>query len=271
MAASISHKTITRLLNVTGLGDKVNDLILSRVCSGKSENLVIFFHGDIQDYSEMMSANPNSKNYCQWNLEDTGSILAKKFSNHVIMTVKASRIDSRAKACFDNFVKTDRYGEPTFAMDIKPLMHLQLLTEQAIKSSDWLSSLKCIKLIGFSQGMTVINQIIHSLYSLDQSPNSDLEAFASLIKHIYWLDGGKCWLTDEKIIQTLKNRRIFGHVYVTPLQVCNRDRPDNQINYKIFLSFLDCLKIDHVHKLYYKDSEPSFAHHFQLLADFDSD
>lgn len=117
--------------------------------------------------------------------------------------------------------------------------------------------------------MTVVNQLIHSLHVLDQSSSNHLESFASLIKHIYWLDGGKCWLTDEKIISTLKDRDIFGHVYVTPLQVCNPDRSENQINYKIFKSHLDAMKISHVDKLYYKDTKPSFDNHFQLLSDFD--
>ncbi|XP_074604381.1 mitochondrial protein C2orf69 homolog [Brevipalpus obovatus] len=266
----MAEVVLKRLIAVKGLDGRMNDILvawLDRKLSKNPDTLTMFFHGDIQDFSENMDQTA----YLKWNFENTAQILAKKFSDDLIMLIRCSHRKSFGfqKCFFDNFVQSDRYGEPTYKKSIESLKHLKCLSEQVSKNQDIkISDLNQIKLVGFSQGVTALNQIIYAIHTLDESSDPELEKFVGLIQDIYWLDGGQSWITEEKVLQTLKHRNIRCHITVSPFQVENPSRPGNRQNFLMFREFVEKLKIDSKFSFLFHDQEPSCENHFKVLEAF---
>jgi len=95
---------ITRLESLLGWNKLKNDVILFKNKSTSGQKLAIYFGGDIQDYHEQMKSHEENKRYQEWNLEATGRLLTQKFTHHMVMIVKASRMANQCYACYDHFV-----------------------------------------------------------------------------------------------------------------------------------------------------------------------
>lgn len=71
---------------------------------------------------------------------------------------------------FSFYPESDQYGEPIYKKSIESLKHLRSLAIQVLNSKDAdISHLNQIKLIGFSQGIAPLNQIIYAIHALEKS------------------------------------------------------------------------------------------------------
>lgn len=224
--------------------------------------------------------------FYRWNLENTTMLIANKFPEDCVLLVKAARQKNFGfkKNLFENFVRkfvrnaqscfyahnislgSDYCGDGIYQVNVNALLHLKLLVEQAsgVKYFD-LSKISHIKLVGFSQGTTALNQLVYSLYALNTVKIGSLHRFASLIEHVFWLDGGRCWITDQKVLQVLEERCIRCHIAVTPFQVDNPERLENRTNFLLFKKHLQTMTLQLDHKLYFENQKPSIEMHFKLL------
>lgn len=119
-----------------------------------------------------------------------------------------------------------------------------------------------VKLIGFSKGVVVLNQILREL-----SSSSDTVV---KISTIMWLDGGHnggqgIWPTDKKLLETLVDKNISVDVRVTPYQVKNTNRPWIGREEKSFTSTLIRLGAKISRKLYFEDQPASIDNHFSVI------
>ncbi|KAJ7354758.1 hypothetical protein OS493_030535 [Desmophyllum pertusum] len=111
--------------------------------------------------------------------------------------------------------------------------HLKALLESAVRQNlpeeeeDATFDFQVI-LVGFSKGCVVLNQIIYELSMVSAGVDPRLNAFASRISTMYWLDGGhsgesNTWITDEKFLYHLAKHVPSIRVHVTPYQIKEHD------------------------------------------------
>ena len=75
------HECSPKIFNkIEGYNHTSNDVILFKSKHLAKFNL-IYFGGDIQDYPDEMKKSINSRDFTQWNLLNTGSLLNDKFSS----------------------------------------------------------------------------------------------------------------------------------------------------------------------------------------------
>lgn len=154
-------------------------------------------------------------------------------------------------------------------MNVDSLLHLKLLIDQASSVVGFeLKDIIHIKLVGFSQGVTALNQLVYSLHALRSIENNSLVNFASLIRHVYWLDGGRSWITDKRVLKVLEESNINCHIAVTPFQVNNPERVVNKKNFFIFKALIENMKIKSDCTRYFEDERPALENHFKLLKVF---
>lgn len=73
-----------------GYIDRCNDMIYSRPTMSPTQDVLLYFGGDIQDYRENMEKTDN-KVHNEWCLENTAEILSKNFPKKHILVVRPSR------------------------------------------------------------------------------------------------------------------------------------------------------------------------------------
>ncbi|XP_073993606.1 mitochondrial protein C2orf69 homolog isoform X2 [Rhodnius prolixus] len=128
-----------RLARVAGYQGRSNDIVYtppwspsppdSNAVQQSSSQVVVFFGGDVQDFSENMEAHRDNKRYAKWNLENTASILQSQFENHHIVVVRPSRMEFKMFSCFDNFVPCNNTGAPDHTPMHFALLHLERLLQ----------------------------------------------------------------------------------------------------------------------------------------------
>ncbi|KAK9505439.1 hypothetical protein O3M35_009500 [Rhynocoris fuscipes] len=126
-----------RLARVAGYQGRYNDIVYTPPWSATgdinalqhSSQVVVFFGGDVQDFSENMEAHRDNKRYARWNLENTASILQAQFENHHIVVVRPSRMEFKMFSCYDNFVPCNNTGAPDHTPMHFALLHLERLLQ----------------------------------------------------------------------------------------------------------------------------------------------
>ena len=107
-----------------------------------------------------------------WCLENTCSLLQKKFPNSAIWIVRPSRMLRNLFSCFHNFVQSSLVGVPTYSPGYGALPQIERLLLDACKKVHKWGTLRMdvraavhlpIVLVGFSKGCVVLNQVLHEL------------------------------------------------------------------------------------------------------------
>ena len=125
-----------------------------------------------------------------------------------------------------------------------------------------------IKLIGFSKGCAVLNQLIHEL---DKSKdNKNLKVFLSNISEIYWLDGGThggqgAYITEDEKLRDLKSLGCKIIVHVTSYQINDPMRKWIEEEEEIFVDKLKELKADIAEYRHFMDEQGHLENHFKVL------
>ena len=239
---------------VLGLSGRTNDLIVAE-SGGPLSSVLVFFGGDVQDLSEVMSSHRDNKRYISWSLESVAMMLAVAMPKHQIVVVRPSRMERGTFSCFDNFVPTDSVGSPKHADNCGAVAHLAALLKEGLGRSD-----KPVSLVGFSKGVVVLNQILREIQT-----DQELQ-----IGKMVWLDGGHnggkdIWPTDKKLLEVIVDKNISVDVRVSPYQVKNPLRPWLGREEKLFTGTLKRLGADITRKLYFEEEEPSIETHFRVI------
>ncbi|XP_049821620.1 mitochondrial protein C2orf69 homolog isoform X2 [Aethina tumida] len=117
-----------RLCRVNGYNDRHNDVVYCHpAVKSPSHTVVVFFGGDVQDFTENMQVHRDNKNYIQWNLEDTAKTLQTGFPENHIVVIRPSRMEYKTFSCFENFVPSSKCGAPEHTPMHNALEHLEKL------------------------------------------------------------------------------------------------------------------------------------------------
>ena len=141
-------------------------------------------------------------------------------------------------------------------------------SESDRKEHPVLNSAFPIKLIGFSKGCAVLNQLIHEL---DHSKGDEnLNAFLSSISEIYWLDGGThggqgAYITEDEKLRDLKSLGCKIIVHVTSYQINDPMRKWIEEEETIFVDKLKELKTDITEYRHFMDEQGHLENHFKVL------
>ncbi|RLU26935.1 hypothetical protein DMN91_000734 [Ooceraea biroi] len=208
---------------ITGVSGRCNDVLYTRPKSQLTQDLLVFFGGDVQDTQENMEKHSDSKEYIKWSLENTATILSEQFPRHHVFVVRPARMSVTKCAvfsCFDNFVPGDKYGTPTFRPMHQALKHLRQLLLCCLEHVKTLGAkedvdnqrnieAESVSLIGFSKGCAVLNQFLHEFHYYDENPSDDTDVrdFVRLIRDMWWLDGGHngskdTWITEREVLES---------------------------------------------------------------------
>ena len=141
-------------------------------------------------------------------------------------------------------------------------------SESDIQEHPVLNSAFPIKLVGFSKGCVVLNQLIHELDHTKD--NENLKVFISNISEIYWLDGGHiggqgAYITEDKKLQDLKNLGCKIVVHVTPYQINDPMRRWIGEEEEKFVNELKELKADITEYRHFMDEIGHIQNHFKVL------
>ena len=128
-----------------------------------------------------------------------------------------------------------------------------------------------VTLIGFSKGCVVLNQLLYDLALAKQ--DKEVGTFTSLVKAMYWLDGGhnggmNTWITQEPVLKSLVGAGIKVHSHVTPYQVEDDRRPWIAKEQKKFVSRLRLMGVAIDNTLHFSGETRSLDIHFRLLKEF---
>ncbi|XP_024939332.1 UPF0565 protein C2orf69 homolog isoform X3 [Cephus cinctus] len=273
------------LNKIPGFAGRCNDILYSSPLRVTAvHRLIVFFGGDVQDLKSCMEKHNDSKRYLMWSLENTLSILSKRFPQSHIMIVRPSRMEIKSYAvfsCYDNFVPGDEYGVPSFKPNNNALLHLSKLlrsvltqVSQQVRSVVWNFDILGVNLtlMAFSKGCVVLNQFLHEFHHIQNQENLDenLKDLTKRIKDIWWLDGGHAgtkdtWINDKRILESFAKLGIKVYVYVTPYQVNDKRRPWIKNQENLFCKTLQELHVPVQRTLHFKEEKPSLTTHFNVL------
>ncbi|XP_066147248.1 mitochondrial protein C2orf69 isoform X2 [Euwallacea fornicatus] len=272
-----------RLSAVLGLKDRKNDIIHTQSLTDPIKNnphVVVFFPGDVQDYTENMEAHRDSKYYKEWNLEDTALKLQNKFPGDHILVVKPSRMALKTFTCFQNFVKSNELGVPEHSDNYDSLRHLDCLIKEAserLKTCEESAVYDFqdldLRIVGFSKGCVVLNQFLYEFRYYKNIDDQDIITLINKIRDMYWLDGGhsggkNTWVTDHAVLDTLCSLNINVHIHVTPYQIRDDRRPWIQKEEKSFRYYLSKHGCNIDRKMHFEAITPSVLVHFDVLNEF---
>ncbi|XP_003692949.2 UPF0565 protein C2orf69 homolog [Apis florea] len=266
--------------NVPGIIGRYNDIIYSYSMLSPSQDILVYFGGDIQDIQENME-HTASKKYIEWSLQNTAKILNINFPKKHVLLIRPSRIYGTISS-FNNFVLSNEYGVPSFLPIYNALEHLQELIKSSLNHIKMCNANKefthfnieklNITLMGFSKGCVVLNQLLYEFhyYQNKSEPDMNINNFINLIRSIWWLDGGHAgskdtWIVDKSILESLAKLRIDIHVHVTPYQIKDSHRPWIGKEESRFCDILQSMKIPIKRTLHFADKTRSLQHHFNIL------
>lgn len=267
---------------VRGFADRCNDIIYKSPVLSPSQDILVYFGGDVQDTNHNMQKHIDSKKYIQWSLENTAQLLSTNFPKQHILIIRPVRMHITSYAafsCYDNFVLGDAYGVPQFQSRYNALHHLKELLNNTIENlraygtinEPNLSHIK-LSLMGFSKGCIVLNQFLHEFYYYLENKECDnkMYDFLKCIKSMWWLDGGHggekdTWITNEALLKTISKLEIAVHVHVTPYQIEDAYRPWICKEENIFTRILESTGVKVQRTLHFGDKPRSLTSHFNVL------
>lgn len=251
-----------------------------------------------------MESHRDNHRYLQWNLESTARIIARRFPNSLVMIVKPKEMFLRTFSVYSNFLKFSDTGIPELNPENNSLKHLYKLHNNVVKilmatESNQIEGVvtnsadKCrleketpnvglvnekgaikrdplpIRLVGFSKGCVVLNQILFEL----ETDDVEEKEFLSQINAMYWLDGGHngsqdTWITDDILLRKLSSYPWELYSYVTPYQVDDPMRAWIGKEHNKFVSKINKFggKLHNVHL--FMDQPASIGNHFDVLNHF---
>lgn len=222
-----------------------------------------------------MEKHEDSKNYLDWCLENTARLLGENFPQSHVLVVRPSRVCRRSNAalsCFDNFVRANEYGVPTFCASHRGLSHLAALvaaTADRIAAETNVTDYQSNQydLMGFSKGCTVLNQLLYELSEPKVAPTE----FVKRIDAMWWLDSGHCgvkdtWITDERILESITKLGIKVRIRLTPYQIEDDNRPWIRREEQCFRETLQRLGGNVDRQVYFKEHPRNLETHFKLLS-----
>jgi hypothetical protein len=182
-----------------------------------------------------MESHYTNKHYAEWDLESTGQLLRSQFPDSTVFVIKPSEMLLKTFSMYKNFLGFDEDGKPEFTSDFGALLHLAQLYSSVLENegksdvngvcsadSNVCSYDAEVKILGFSKGCVVLNQL---MYELDHfKDNKDVTTFLDKVTAIYWLDGGhnggtKAYITDDEVLENIKNIDKKLYILVTPYQI----------------------------------------------------
>ncbi|XP_076825192.1 mitochondrial protein C2orf69 homolog [Clavelina lepadiformis] len=260
---------------------------------------VIFFPGDIQDFTDKMKQNYQCRDYVDWSYENTINLICNKFPHSHVWLLSPSKKAYNTICVYKNFVKSKSVmGVPSHRQNYFGLNHLELIMKNAINKilpnkpydQDYLKQECPIIVAGFSKGCIVLNQFLYEVSSFDpcceiepneeetdtlkfDKPNID---FLNRIKMLMWLDGGHSgeednWVCDENVIRALLKSPLSKadfHIHVTPYQVRDAHRPWKGESEAEFVRLLKENGLHVEEKLYFEEENPTIDLHFRILLEF---
>lgn len=259
-----------RLLGVPGDVEKKNDVILCGNLQDAKQH-VIFFGGDVQDFKENMDKYFNIA-YKEWNLESTAQLLQSRFSESAVFVIKPSKMLLNTFSIFKNFLKFDEDGRPEFSPDFGAFVHLAKLykSAKAIAADVTTVDSDCVpvKLVGFSKGCLVLNQLMFELTNVKE--HADVKPFLDQVEAMFWLDGGHtgckdAYITDINVLKTIKDLGKQLVVHVTPYEVKDQNRPWIGREERHFVKKLQDLKANIKEYRHFMDEPGSIENHFNVL------
>ncbi|KAK2583348.1 hypothetical protein KPH14_009346 [Odynerus spinipes] len=265
---------------VSGLIGRYNDVLYACPTLLHSNEFLIFFGGDIQDLQKNMMKNAEKRKYIEWSLDNTTRLLSHNFPKYHVFVICPSRI-SNVFSCFDNFVKCNEYGIPTFSSTFNALKNLQELVrsfcaklnilnvnQDTTYSPDKIN----LTLMAFSKGCVVLNQFLHEFqyYQSQTIPDNSIMNFINCIKSMWWLDCGHggykdTWITDKNILELFSKLNIEVHVHVTPYQIQDTRRPWIADEESAFYKTLKSLNVPIQRTVHFENKPRSIIMHFNLL------
>lgn len=288
------QQRLQKLLAVPGHHPKrVNDLLLLRPASEghsakeKSNNKhVVFFHGDIQNFQEEMSLQPEGSQWLSWSLEQVALILGQRFPDRHIWVVRASRMYLHKFSCYHNFVESNMFGAPehsSYSTGFGAIFHLRALLSHGMERANLPHPLQpqggadsippgfSLILVGFSKGCVVLNQMVYELPGARADPQ--LSYFIKHITEMFWLDGGhpggsETWVTDKEVLKELASSGVSIHAHVTPYEVCDPMRAWVGREHGVFIKTLEEFGACPSKKLHFEDEPPSIENHFRVIQEF---
>ncbi|KAM3607390.1 uncharacterized protein V6R79_006906 [Siganus canaliculatus] len=289
------QRRLQRLPAVPGCDPgRVNDLLLLRPEADggpegkeKSGNKhVVFFHGDIQNFQEEMSLQPDGSQWLCWSLEQVALILGRRFPGRHVWVVRASHMYLHKFSCYHNFVESNVFGAPEhspYSPDIGAFYHLRALLSHGMErahlpdplqpqgGADTIPSGFSLALVGFSKGCVVLNQMVYELPGA--RGDARMSHFAKRISDLYWLDGGhpggsETWVTDKQVLKALASSGVAVHAHVTPYEVRDPMRAWVGREYRLFVKTLEEFGARLSKKLHFEDEPPSIENHFRVIQEF---
>ncbi|XP_031333086.1 UPF0565 protein C2orf69 homolog isoform X1 [Photinus pyralis] len=294
-----------RLCAIMGYDKRVNDIVYCPpTLHDTLHSTVVFFGGDVQDFTENMQLHRDNKNYLKWNLEDTAKVLHSHFPNCHVVVIRPSRIEFKTFSCYENFVPGNSCGVPEHTPTHYALHHLEKLLQSVsekirsnfvqrkgdtdkdtVTASEHLGkscSQQCLQminldksnliLIGFSKGCVVLNQFLYEFHYLKTLTPDDhtMMPIVSQIEDMYWLDGGhsgqkNTWITSRSLLETLTRLGIRVHVHVTPYQINDERRPWVRREEKGFSDLLQQLGSSINRVVHFENDLPSLLMHFDVI------
>ena len=232
-----------------------------------------------------MEPHPINRKYIEWNLEDTGQILLKRFPQAVIFVMKPTKMHLNCFSVYSNFVKTNDFGCPSHQSGLGSWRQLKTLYENILLAVSEDSSIAFdsskstsaayynipLILVGFSKGCIVLNQLLYDLKEAEDDP--ELSIFVRKINEFYWLDGGysggkKTWVVDKEVVKCLSALPVKVFVHVTPYQVNDPLRSWIGREQRRFVKLLKEFGVD-VHDTLHFDADPGcLENHFRVLTVF---
>lgn len=213
-----------------------------------------------------------SLEYTAWSLENTSRLFQRSYPNSCIVAVRPSRKHMNIFNFFDNFVNyTDDI--PILVRNYGALAHLaELLKNLNTQVMPSAVTFLPIRIIGFSKGCTVLNQMTNEIHSLSTGVDETISNLVMRsIKEMCWIDAGHigtkdAWITDPEVLRTLGQSRIRIQVHVSPYQITCNLRPWIGQEYFEFVRLLKRFEANlTANKMHFKDDKRSIEKHFELL------
>ncbi|XP_053184687.1 mitochondrial protein C2orf69 homolog [Scomber japonicus] len=253
----------------------------------RSNKHAVFFHGDIQNFQEEMSVQPEGSHWLSWSLEQVAMTLGQRFPEHHVWVVRASRMYLHKFSCYHNFVDSNMFGAPehstTYSQDHGAIYHLRSLLSHAMERANLPNPLQphggadsvpsdfSLTLVGFSKGCVVLNQMVYELPGARSDP--ELSHFVKSISDMYWLDGGhpggsETWVTDKQVLKELAESGVTVHAHVTPYEVRDPMRAWVGREHGHFVKTLEEFGASPHQQMHFEDEPPSIENHFRVIQEF---
>ncbi|KAL4618058.1 hypothetical protein GN956_G20582 [Arapaima gigas] len=268
---------------------KVNDMLLLRPArpgaplrtpegTRDTEQHVVFFPGDIQNFMEEMVLHAEGIQWQNWSFERVALILGHHFPRHHVWVVRAARMYLHKFSSYCNFVESNLFGAPEHSADYGAVRHLRALLTNGLERAGLKSAASVfpppgfsLVLVGFSKGCVVLNQIVHELERAQADP--ELAPFLSCVTDFYWLDGGHpggsgTWVTEQHVLEVLAASRIALHAHVTPYEVRDPMRSWVGHEHRRFVQILKELGAPLSNTLHFEDEPASIDNHFRVIVEF---